>query len=580
MKKRILAILLAIATLATMAFGCKVEEENPNAEFENRPINVKFGFYYAGYGDAHYYAMARDFMEMEGNEEIYWELVDYDDSANMRQHVAAGTHGTDIVQLSVDMFGETQHLEELSAVYDMTALGESVKIKDKGIEYFNYHAEKYLDANNQPQIGYFQMPSGRNGGYNFAYNKTTLDEIFPDGYTLPRTTDEFFKFGKDMFLNGGEDGAYLTSAAMGGQVGGDYFEYIYQTWFAQLMGATAYDKFYEGKYYAPTDPNADADGYVFNDIVKDADNKIILNLHETYKGQIMDAYEVINTLFKKSNNYIHPSSPDLDYLRNDKVFAGVGDGLNFEKTGFIAIGSYLETELKPLIDDGIVNPDNVYGMMRVPVASALVKYLSFRDGENYMSDATLSAIIEAIDNGATYETVKTAVTGIDALTEADFDRIKEARKMVTAQICSNIVVPKISAANEGKRDAIYKILRYLASDRAQKVCANAIGGLNMLAFGAEPALEDLTITPSKFMQDCNAIASDSVTIDYAHVNKIFRDHVTVKWYQLPVTGRLASYVYDTAIPQTAEQMYNALLSNQKGTWESHVNAYKTAVGLN
>ena len=48
MKKRILAILLAIATLATMAFGCKVEEENPNAEFENRPINFNFGFYYAG----------------------------------------------------------------------------------------------------------------------------------------------------------------------------------------------------------------------------------------------------------------------------------------------------------------------------------------------------------------------------------------------------------------------------------------------------------------------------------------------------------------------------------------------------
>ena len=586
MKKRIVSIILAIATLTSLAFGCKAPSDDPNAEFANRPINVKFGFYYAGYGDAHWYAMARDFME-NYDEDIYWEMVDHDDSANMRQHVLAGTDGVDIIQLSVDMFRRTQYIEELSEVYNSAPLGETTLIKDKGVEYYNYHKEKYKDANGEEKEGYFQLPASRNGGYNFAYNKTTLDEIFGvDGYKLPVTTDEFFKFGNDVQENGGEDGAYLTSIAMADKGGGDYFEYIYQAWFAQLMGKEKYDMFYEGYYADGVDENANVK-YTFNDIYYEGNTaKTDLKIHKVYENEIKDAYNVIRTLFTKSNKYIHPSSPDLDYLGNDKVFAGAGDGLNFEKTAFLAIGSYLETELAPLIEDGVVE-DNEYGMMRVPVASALVKQLEFIDETNVdgtypgkMKDQTLAAIIRAIDEGATYENIKTKVSGIDSLTVKDFNRIVEARKISVSNICSNIVVPKIEAKDEGKREAIYKILRYLASDRAQEVCTNALGGLGMLAFGKMPTGDKVTVTPTKFIKDCNDIADDSVTIDWAHKNKIFREHVTVKWYISEVTGRLGSVIYESENPQTADKMFESLLANQSGTWATNVEAYKKAMGIN
>ena len=563
MKKRILVLLVALMTLFTSVFtGCSpVKDDSPYAD---RPITVKFAYYYAGYGDAHYKAIAEDFMK-NCNENIYLKLVPYDASDIERTNINAGTYSGDIIQLSVDMFRKQKFLEELSNVYEMKPYGEDVTIDSKDPSRKEYFTENYKDSTGAVKQGVFQFPSSAGkGGYNFAYNVTVLNELFPDGYTLPRTTEEFFTFGNEM----ADKGAYLTSAAIKDIGGGDYISYLPDAWFAQLLGLEGYNNFYKGKYY-----DAKNNEWKLNDDKSATGLKFLAD----NKTNIEDAYTILDTLLRKDNDYIHRASTQLNYLDNDKVFAGAGYRTMKEKTGFLYIGSWLEHELAPLVEDGTVNKCE-YGVMRVPVASAIVKQLDFvGDNAKYtgkMNDATLSAIIKAIDEGKDYTATKEAVEGVDALSEKDFDRIYEARKMIVSSAYSNIVVPKIK--DESKREAIYEVLRYFASDRAQKVSAEATGGLGMMPFGTFNHSE-LEANVSRFVRENNAIGNDMIFVDNARVDDIFNVHVTVKW--LHHQGRISAYIYSSKeedLP-TPTEMYQQTYDYIDSIWDKNMKAYKTAL---
>lgn len=566
MKKRILTLCIAFITLTTSVFaatGCTPKEEE--SAYSDRPITVEFAYYYAGYGDAYYKAIAEDFMK-NCNDDIYLKLLPYDDSAVERTNIIAGTQEGDIIQLSVDMFRRQNLLEELSDVYAMSPYGETGTINDKDPTRKEYFTEKYKDKNGNVKEGVFQFPDGQiSSGYNFAYNATVLDEIFPDGYTLPRTTEEFFAFGDEM----ADKGAYLTSAAIKDVGGGDYLSYLPDEWFAQLLGLEGYNAFYKGQYY-----DTKMGEWTLNDNRSETGLKFLSD----NKENIEDAYEILVTLLSEQNDYIHRASPELNYLDNDKVFAGSGYRTMKEKTGFLFIGSWLETELAPLVADGTVG-ECEYGVMRVPVASSIVKQLDFKGNNTKyagkMSDEILSAIIEAIDEGKDYEQTKSAVDGISALTEKDFDKIYEARKMVVSSSYANIVVPKIK--DESKRAAIYEVLAYFASDRAQKVSAEATGGLGMMPFGKFND-EELETEVSRFVKESNDIANDMIFVDNARVDDIFNVHVTVKW--LHFNGRISAYIYsnkpsDVATPS---QMYKQTYDYLDSLWDNNISAYKTALG--
>ena len=561
MKKTISVILLACVMLAGSLFGCYSNTDNDDGKYAGR-TKVTFTYYYAGYGDAHYQAMANDFNE-NISEDVYIKLQPYDDSNSTRAHVIAGTLDADIAQLSVDMFRKQQHLEELSEVYNSNAYGEQTLIKDKDPGKMEYHTEKYKDKDGVEKTGVFQLPSARGGGYNFAYNKDTLNEVFPDGYTLPRTTDEFFQFGKDMFNNG----AYLTSAAIADIGGGDYLDYCYQAWFAQLMGSEKYDRFYSGEYYDEA-----TSSWKLNDDRATVGLKVLNDNRQA----IEDAYAICYELLPKKNNYLHNASSQLDFLDNDKIIAGKGFKTYRAKTGFLFIGSYLETELEPLVKDGTVEKHE-YGMMRVPVASALVKQLEYRNEGALMTDAMLSKIIEAIDNGKDYEQTKVAI-GDETLSQKDYNRIYEARKMVVSQICSNIVVPKIK--DQSKRNAIMEVLKYMCSDRAQKVSAEATGGICLLPFGKRVSEDELEAEMSTFTKECNAIAEDMITVDYAMVYSLFRANVSLKWYHS--STRLSVYLFDPAANvkvYNPSEMFTATYDYLNGNWDSGMKLYKAAAGI-
>lgn len=567
MKKRIIALLLVIATVLGAFAGCTVSGGDSNAEkYGNRPRKIVFSYFYGGYGEQHWIDLAADYME-NYEEDVYVEVNPDYDSTTMRTKIQAGTQNADVAELAVDMFFRSSQLEDLTEVYNSNALGENVRIKDKNAERYSYYLEEYKDATTgDKKTGIFQFPDSNLGGYHFAYNVNTLDEVFgKDNYKLPNTTNEFFAFGDAMYDNG----AYLSSAAVSDKGGGDYLEYCYQIWFAQLMGKSDYDHFYAGEYY-----DVASNGWKLNDNVEATGIKVLSDNEK----EIKDAYTICKTFLSKENTYMHPATSDLDYLKNDKVFAGIGDGMDTEKTGFLFIGSWFENEIAELVENGTI-PEQTYGMMRVPVASSLVKYLEYRNGSDYMTDAMLSAIIDTIDAGKNYEQTKTAASA-SALSENDYNRIYEARKMSINQICSEIVVPKMKTDDPQKKADIFKFLTYLATDRAQEVAAKATGGLNMTAFGKSVDEASLGINVTKFVKDCNAIASDSIVVDYAHIYSLFKKNVTVKWYYVPGGSRLSQYLCTSKNTQTADAMYTQLYANLRGSWQTDINMYKIAAGLN
>lgn len=555
MKRRIWTLLMAVCLTAVtlLGTGCTSSGGNQaNKEYANRDRKITLNYYLGGYGSEYWEAVAKDFME-NYDEDIYLELKSHADSSNMRSLLQADENQGDIIQLGVDMFRSTTCLEELSEVLGMTALGEEVAIKDKDAERYEYFIEDYY-VDGEKKTGVFQMPGAALGIYNFAYNKTTLDEVFgEEGYTLPRTTDEFFAFGETLY----DKGVYLTSATLNDSTGGgDYLKYLDQLWFAQLMGAEDYDRFYMGEVYNESTKSWKLD--------ESADVKVISD----NKEEMIDAYTLCDTLYSSENPYIHSASAELDAFANNRVFLGGGFGSNRAKTAFLYIGSWLEEEIKPMIEDGLIDEGQTLGVMRTPVASSLVKYLEYRKNGKYMTDSMLSDVIEAIDSGA---------TSYKGVSKKDFARIEEARKMVISSMSQELVVPKIK--DESKREDIYKVLRYLASDRAQQVAVEHTGGLNILPFGV--ASDDVEVTVSNFVKEYNEVAADAknVTIDFSHINTLASQYLLHRWYFVPGGERVNVYIYTTESTQTPEQMYNSLYNNLKATWPNYVTNYKTALGI-
>ena len=280
----------------------------------------------------------------------------------------------------------------------------------------------------------------------------------------------------------------------------------------------------------------------------------------------------MNRLFKASNNYLHSSTREFDYMDNDTVFAGGGYGSNRAKTGFLFIGQFFEKEIEPLIADGLVEGGQEYGAMRVPVSSALVDYLEYDN----MSDELLAKIIRSIDAGKDYEETKTACE-CSNLSEADFERIKEARKMVVNQICSEFVVPNIE--DESKREHIYNVLRYLVSDRAQTVAAKEVGGINLLPYGATPTNEQLGFNRSRYISEYSEILEDMIVVDYSHIGTVASQQLKHKFYKIPGGSRASGYIYTSNNPQTSDAMYTSLVEELKGLWAQYVSNYKTALGI-
>lgn len=502
----------------------------------NRDVSLKLSYYAGGYGDAWLKAIAKDYMEVNKDVEIV--LVPSYDNGTALAEIESGSSPNDVYMIEVPMFGKSKFLLDISDVYEMKAYGEDTLIKDKMYEGMT---EFYNEDGK-----YYQMPNTTMTGWNWVYNKTVMDEIYGEGkYTIPRTTNEMFTLGDDLFNN---HGTFLTLAAMADTQGGDYSHYAFSMWFAQMTGVEGYEKYMGGQYY-----DAASGSYKLAESGP-------LNV-STNKNAIEKTYETVYKLCTKGNYYLYNDSDSLNFKGADQVFYGGGYGMNRAKVAMMYIGAWAETEVADLIEDGIVQDQELVAM-KLPVMSAIIDRC-----ETIKDEATLIATIEHVDGNAE------APAGVS---EADIAIIREARNLVCENVCRNIVVP----SNTQNAEAVKEFLTYLASDRAQKISAQNTEGINMLPYGYKPTVEDMGFEYSGYVKSIYDKQDEAIVVDVSNSTNTFYQVSSMSWFhdKNVSNGMLDKAVFSGKAAKPSEIYQNTYDYYNSSQWATYIENYKLMTG--
>ena len=330
-------------------------------------------------------------------------------------------------------------LTDLSDVMEMTPDGESKTIKEK----MNSNIYDYLSTDDGK---IYQLPWA-NTVSSLCYNETTLNEILGAGkWEIPNTTEEFFDLADSIKAASGGNYTFVDSTQTG------YGGYLLTTWWAQYDGVDRYYDYFSGYYYDGDERKFAEHGEIYDNISR------------------LRALEVCEKLFKKSNGYIHDKADRMDFNESQIVFAGQGYGSDKAKAAFIVSGDWMENELIGYLQaaEQAGNPQSIR-MMKIPVISSIVETLE----NTSMSDETLSAVIEAIDNG------ETSYSGVS---EKDFAKIAAARKTIYSLTYNH---PFCIPSNSSRKDEAKAFIKYLLSEYSQSIYARNLSGLSM-PFGYTP----------------------------------------------------------------------------------------------
>lgn len=541
-KMRRVASLLAASLIATSGLvGCSGGAQ-VLTEFKNRPNEVVV--YYVGtnaYGQDWITEIAKKYMT-DHNSDTYINLKKTVVQIEELSKIEAGVSAGDLYLLDCHMESQVHAFEDISDVYDSYPIGESEKkISEKLLPslaayYQNSGAQNYI------------MPKANiMGGMNFAYNKTVLDEIYPNGYTLPRTTDEFIEMGTDI-----NEDAYLLISSFADNT--DYAVYMFKSWFAQLIGFEAYEQFLDGRYYDEVQEK-----YVFDATAP--------TVYSQYKDAVESYYKTINNIYAKSNGYLHKNSVDMGAMDAEAVLAGFGFGENAKPGVFMVQGAYVEQEMGWMLEEqkSAGNPQEM-GMMQMPVASDIIKRTP-----SIENDVELRTVIDYVDKVLAGE----SATKPENVTDEDIAIIQEARSICGTYMAGGMVIPKGSKNKAGAKD----FMRYLASDEAAIIAAQNTNGLNLLPFGKQVTEEELGFERTNFMKDCmkidNAISyvcsSDGQEHLFAYISGIGPTKTPIRTYLTTFYNGT-----NTLTPSTFyQENYNALEKD----WERFVREYVNQGGV-
>ena len=541
--KKVIAFLV-LAVMIFTAASCTKPSDNSGdmSDYARRKNKITFSYYAGGYGADWVNAVAKDYMD-NVDTELYIEIKKSSDNTTAKSNIESNVGIADLYQIEADMFDLSDSLEDLTDFYENTLVyGENVKIKDKMPAY----AINYYNENGR----YYQLPQTAMTGFNWVYNKTLLDKTFgKDKYVLPKTTNEMLEFGAKCF----EKGVFLTAAALADTAGGDYTQYALMNWFAQMTGLDGWNNFNSG--------------------LVERDGKLVLSEAAPYvlsdnKTAIESTYKFAEKLYGKAEGnevqYLHKNSKLFEYKDLDKVFyGGKFRAQTLPGIAMCYVGGWLETEVKEYFEEGVIQKQEVYAIPS-PVISDIVKTLENKN----MTDAELSQIIGEIDGGASSSTL---------CSQNDFDKISEARHMVTENICRCFVIPK---GAKNKTDA-KKFLAYLVSDNAQKIAAKNTNGISVLPYGYLPTDSDMGFAISDFTKSVNKLTkNDKVKIvDSACLDKPFKKEVNIMWfYDIKNTSALANNIY-AGTATGGNEIYQMTYDYYNGMWKTLIEKYKKSVGI-
>ena len=436
--KKISTVLIIICLICTVLFGCARTGEISEATTGN----IKVTIVDKGYGTDWLYLL-RDAYE-EAYPECTVSITETSDPTALAARIRTNANDNDLViscGTSSGFFSEQYEdfLLELTDVYQTAQAGYDDSLYDR----MNVSVRDYYETADGK---FYQIPWVLGYG-GLLYNKTVLDEIFPNGYDLPRTTDELYDFCTDIKGHGVYPFSLSTQVS--------YWNQFLVALYFQYEGSESYNNFYEGYYLK--------DG----SYVK-ATNENYREYLESQDG-VEKAYEVVYSLLgsdeiggKQGGEFGHPDAQYLSFQEAQEAFTGSTVSGNSTKSAFMFNGDWFANEMATSIE----NNDVDIRFMKIPVISSITETLE----DKPMTEEELRAVIDAVDSG------ETSYSGVS---EADFARIKEARFATTSSATSHVMAIPKRKNGVRKYRLTKQFINYILSYEGQELFTYATNGLVM-----------------------------------------------------------------------------------------------------
>lgn len=321
------------------------------------------------------------------------------------------------------LYDYLDYLEPLNDIFTSTWSGETASVESK-IE------DVYLDAYKTGD-NYFFIPA-YTGIYGFVYNTNYISED-----AVPVTTDKLTELCAELKLSG------IKAIGYSGEAGVNYWNYAYSTWFAQYEGLNAYQQMQIGRTI-------------------NSAGEAVIDPASAYMTGGLEAMQVCEDLLWYENGYSDPQGTGKQFITAQREFLQGDFAMMYN-------GSWMMNEMRRHIGEGM---EHDFKMMRVPVISSIVDKCPSIDGATpEAKDDELEALIHAIDAG---------VTDLDgegySVTQADYDRVKEARQLVygAGEMSSAVITKTAQNKNLAKL-----FLRYMYSDEGIRLHASAMQGCTL-----------------------------------------------------------------------------------------------------
>lgn len=536
------SVVMLFGPLLLAMTACASSSENTHG----RARSFTFSYYDSAYGSKWVDAVIQDYTE-NVNKEVWINKKASTDNEDARTKIKAGVGVADLYQIEVGMFDNQDYLEPLddlletdlstvTANFDAGDRETGVKVKDKiGADMVSFYTEG---------AHVYQMNQTSGTGWNWAYNQDTLDEAFGAGaYQLPKTTDEFFQMGDDLY----QKGVYLTAFPGSDTKGGEYTRYAYKIWFAQRMGLTAYDHYFKGEVEM-------GDGTYARD---EEEPKMVTDNRDA----IEDTYRIVNRLCAQNSEsqYMHKRSSVFQYRDVDALLYGAKyKGQTVPKIAFHYVGAWLESEVQSFIDAGTIKDGQNIRVMKMPVISSIINRLP-----TVNDDATLSKVVSYVDGES--------AAAPEGVSEADIAAVREARNLVAEMNCREFIIPK-SASN---KEDIKQFLAYLTTKRAQRIATRACGGTNTLPYGYVPTDEDMGFTLSQYKKDYQKLNQECQALDISNLSNSFALFLNIEWCA-NCDGLTLTTFNGTAQP--IDKIYEATYGKLNPNWKTLIQQYKILHG--
>ena len=511
--KKLLALLLATLMLLSMV-ACTGSGNNSNTHKPGASKKLKIVCANFGYGTDWLRAIAQAYSAKHPDVSIVVENtpVPHTVLAQIEGGLSAydlffGTSGAALAG-----FSEGGTIISLEDVYAATPEGEDKTVAEKmGImaDYMTYKGGKWT-------IPYVNSVVG------MVVNNDTMKTLFPEGYTLPKTTDEFLALCDVVKSKGAY--AYLENVG--------YTDYMVETWWYQY-DPQGWDNYWSGTY---VDENGNK--------VVDTDGSVVLN----QPGKL-EALKLNETLLNLKNGYNHKYCMSMDFAEAQLAFLGNGyGGIDDKLVAFMPNGAWLENEMELVLAESPAD----FEMFRVPIISSIINVLP---DKSVADDAELSALVTAIDAG------NTALSGAGyEVTQNDYDRVKLARISAAQNTYAHTaaVISTTKYPEEAK-----DFLVYLASDEASAIAARVLKGVT-LPFGYEPS-SDKGYEISKFVQSAIKVTIGSNAIGHPTTVPVMNG---MRISKLLSSALVADLINGN---KTAQQIYDDDLGWYKNDWEFIIN---------